>query len=116
MTREFGLLAADLGKNIHVEKEEESLAERKMLSNFNYITPKHLVEKEWSEQKAVKVNLLMGVQSGKSDILVGKEDSSINSQYVSVTGGLGEDHAVDSRLQVKPGVIIVAIKEESEEK
>ena len=88
----------------------------KMLSNFNYITLKHLIEKEGSEQKAVNVNLLMGVQVGKSDILVGKEDLSINSQYVSVTGGLGEDHAVDSRLQVKPGVIIVAIKEESEEK
>ena len=57
---------------------------------------------------------------GKFDILAGKEDFRINSQYVAVTGGLGEDLAVDSRLQVKLGVphgdIIVTIEEESEEK
>ena len=97
MTREFGLLEADLGKSIDVKNEEESLAERKNALNFIYITPRQLIEKEGSEQKAVKVNLFMGVQSGKFDILAGKEDFRINSQYVSVTGGLGEDLTVDNQ-------------------
>jgi len=97
MTREFGLLEADLGKNIDVKNEDESLAERKNALNFIYITPRQLIEKEGSEQKAVKVNLFMGVLSGKFDILAAKEDFRINSQYVSVTGGLGEDLTVDNR-------------------
>jgi len=97
MTREFGLLEADLGKNLDVKNEEESLAERKNALNFIYITPRQLIEKEGSEQKSVKVNLFMGVQSGKFDILAAKEDFRINSQYVSVTGGLGEDLTVDNR-------------------
>merc|ERR1719500_1933966 len=97
MTREFGLLEAGLGKNLDVKNEEESLAERKNALNFIYITPRQLIEKEGSEQKAVKVNLFMGVQSGKFDILAGKEDFRINSQYVSVTGGLGEDLTVDNQ-------------------
>jgi len=97
MTREFGLLEADLGKNIDVKNEEESLAERKNALNFIYITPRQLIEKEGSEQKAVKVNLFMGVLTGKFDILAAKEDFRINSQYVSVTGGLGEDLTVDNR-------------------
>merc|ERR1719348_719820 len=98
MTREFGLLEADLGKNIDVKNDEdESLTERKNALNFIYITPRQLIEKEGSEQKSVKVNLFMGVQSGKFDILAAKEDFRINSQYVSVTGGLGEDLTVDNR-------------------
>jgi len=96
-TREFGLLEAELGKNIDVKNEEESLEERKNALNFIYITPRQLIEKEGSEQKAVKVNLYMGVQQGKWDILAGKEDFRINSQYVSVTGGLGEDLTVDNQ-------------------
>jgi len=97
MTREFGLLEADLGKNLDVKNEDETLAERKNALNFIYITPRQLIEKEGSEQKSVKVNLFMGVQSGKFDILAAKEDFRINSQYVSVTGGLGEDLTVDNR-------------------
>jgi len=97
MTREFELLVADLGKNIDVKNEEESLEDRKNALNFIYITPRQLIEKEGSEQKAVKVNLFMGVQAGKWDLLAGKEDFRINSQYVSVTGGLGEDLTVDNQ-------------------
>jgi len=97
MTREFGLLEADLGKNIDVKNEDESLEERKNALNFIYITPRQLIEKEGSEQKAVKVNLFMGVQQSKWDLLAGKEDFRINSQYVSVTGGLGEDLTVDNQ-------------------
>jgi len=97
ITRDFELLEAELGKNIDVKNEEESLEERKNALNFIYITPRQLIEKEGSEQKAVKVNLYMGVQQGKWDILAGKEDFRINSQYVSVTGGLGEDLTVDNQ-------------------
>jgi len=97
MTREFELLVADLGKNIDVKNEEESLEDRKNALNFIYITPRQLIEKEGSEQKAVKVNLFMGVLAGKWDLLAGKEDFRINSQYVSVTGGLGEDLTVDNQ-------------------
>jgi len=118
MTREFGLLEADLGKNIDVKNEEESLAERKNALNFIYITPRQLIEKEGSEQKAVKVNLFMGVLTGKFDILAAKEDFRINSQYVSVTGGLGEDLTVDNRylsVSVDDDIDYSMIYEESSE-
>jgi len=97
MTREFGFLEAELGKNIDYKHDDESLTERKNALNFIYITPRQLIEKEGSEQKSVKVNLYLGIQQGKYDILAAKEDFRINSQYVSVTGGLGEDLTIDNQ-------------------
>merc|ERR1719509_730425 len=94
MTREFELLVADLGKNIDVKNEEESLEDRKNALNFIYITPRQLIEKEGSEQKAVKVNLFMGL---KFDLMGSKEDFRINSQYVGGSGKLGDDLTTDDR-------------------
>ena len=99
MTREFEYLNTDIGKNLNMktgEDEGEKVKERKDALNFIYITPRQLVEKEGSEQKAVKVNMYTGVQHSKWDLLAAKEDFRINSQYVLLTGYLGEDLNVDN--------------------
>jgi len=97
MTREFELLVTELGRNIDVKNEEESTESRKNALKFIYVTPRQLIEKEGSEQKSTKVNLYTGVTQGKWDLLAGKEDFRINSQYVAQTGGLGEELNVDNQ-------------------
>ena len=98
MTREFELLVTELGKNIDLKlDEEETITERKNALNFIYVTPRQLIEKEGSEQKAVKVNLYMGVGQSKWDLLAAKEDFRINGQYVVQTGYLGEELNVDNQ-------------------
>ena len=91
MSREFELLVANLAKNIDMKNEEETLLKRQNALNFIYLTPSQLIEKEGSEQKAMKVNLYSEVAQAKWDLLAGKEDFRLNTQYVSQTGGLGDD-------------------------
>ena len=72
------------------------MKEKKDALKFIYITPSQLVEKEGSEQKAVKVNMFTGVQHSRWDLLAAKEDFRINSQYVQETGFLGEELSPDN--------------------
>eukprot|EP00092_Neocalanus_flemingeri_P017266 GFUD01018670.1.p1 GENE.GFUD01018670.1~~GFUD01018670.1.p1 ORF type:complete len:675 (-),score=216.95 GFUD01018670.1:180-2204(-) len=96
MTTQFELLVVELGSRIDLKDEEESLDERKQALKFIYVTPSQLIEKEGSEQKPMKVNLYTQVAEAKWDLLAGKEDFRINSQYVSQTGGLADDLNVDN--------------------
>ena len=67
------------------------------VTNFISITPRQLVEKEGSEQKAVKVNMFTGVQHSRWNLLAAKEDfRTNNSQYLLQTGFLGEDLNADN--------------------
>ena len=55
------------------------------------------MEKEGSEQKAVKVNMFTGVQHSRWNLLAAKEDfRTNNSQYLLQTGFLGEDLNADN--------------------
>jgi len=101
LTKEFTLLTLELANNIDVRGDDvETLEERKAALNFIYITPRQLIEKEGSEQKAVKVSLYMGLNVGKPDILAAKEDFRINSQYNSVRGKLGDELTEESLQEV----------------
>ena len=91
---DFEDLRMDLAKNLQLMSEEDR--KRKDALKFISITPRQLLEKEGSEQKAVKVNMFTGVQHSRWDLLASKEDFKINSQYVLQTGFLGEDLNADN--------------------
>ena len=92
---EFEDLRMDLAKNLQLKSNEED-RKRKDALKFISITPSQLVEKEGSEQKAMKVNMFTGVQHSRWNLLASKEDFKINSQYVQETGFLGEDLNADN--------------------
>ena len=95
--REFEDIHVAVAKNIQLRFEEEDrMKEKKDALKFIYITPSQLVEKEGSEQKAVKVNMFTGVQHSRWDLLAAKEDFRINSQYVQETGFLGAELSPDN--------------------
>ena len=93
---DFEDLHIDLVKNIQLKSDEEGMKERRVIS----ITPRELVEKEGSEEKAIKVKMFTGVQHSRWDLLAAKEDFRINrGQYVLETGFLGEELNADNVYQ-----------------
>ena len=62
LTREFQLLTVDLGRNIDLKHDDESLEVRRKQLKFLDVTPQELVEREVAAQHAAKVNLYCGLE------------------------------------------------------